>query len=97
MYRLCFCFDDILTRFWNCCDDVVLLVFHLVCTSSIVLSVSGLCERKYGLNSEHRELYSKCILVGLMNMIDGMQFWTPIVFYRHKTVLVSPWLCCIDK
>ena len=39
----------------------------------------------------------KCILVGLMNMIDGMQFWTPIVFYRHKTVLVSPWLCCIDK
>ena len=41
----------------------------------------------------------KCILVGLMNMIDGMQFWTPIFFYRHKTVLVifSPWLCCIDK
>jgi hypothetical protein len=39
----------------------------------------------------------KCILVGLMNMIDGMQFWTPILFYRHKTVLVSPWLCCIDK
>ena len=39
----------------------------------------------------------KCILVGLMNMIDGMQFWTPIVFYRHETVLVSPWLCCIDK
>jgi hypothetical protein len=39
----------------------------------------------------------KCILVGLMDMIDGMQFWTPIVFYRHKTVLVSPWLCCIDK
>ena len=36
----------------------------------------------------------KCILVGLMNMIDGMQFWTPIFFYRHKTVLVSPWLCC---
>ena len=33
----------------------------------------------------------KCILVGLMNMIDGMQFWTPIFFYRHKTVLVSPW------
>jgi hypothetical protein len=30
----------------------------------------------------------KCILVGLMNMIDGMQFWTPIFFYRHKTVLV---------
>ena len=22
----------------------------------------------------------KCILVGLMNMIDGMQFWTPILF-----------------
>ena len=39
----------------------------------------------------------KCILVGLMNMVDGMQFWTPIFFYRHKTVLVSPWLCCIDK
>jgi hypothetical protein len=39
----------------------------------------------------------KCILVGLMNMIDGMQFWTPILFYRHKTVLVSPWLYCIDK
>ena len=39
----------------------------------------------------------KCILVGLMNMIDGMQFWTPILFYIHKTVLVSPWLCCIDK
>ena len=34
----------------------------------------------------------KCILVGLMNMIDGMQFWTPIIFYRHKTVLLSPWL-----
>jgi hypothetical protein len=39
----------------------------------------------------------KCILAGLMNMIDGMQFWTPIFVYRHKTVLVSPWLCCIDK
>jgi hypothetical protein len=26
-----------------------------------------------------------------------MQFWTPIFFYRHKTVLVSPWLCYIDK
>ena len=38
----------------------------------------------------------KCILIGLMNMIDGMQFWTPF-FFRHKTVLVSPWLCCIDK
>jgi hypothetical protein len=22
----------------------------------------------------------KCFLVGLMNMIDGMQFWTPILF-----------------
>jgi hypothetical protein len=32
----------------------------------------------------------KCILVGLMNMIDGMRFWTPIYFYRNKTVLVSP-------
>ena len=38
----------------------------------------------------------KCILVGLMNMIDGMQFWTLILFYRHKIVLVSPWSCCID-
>ena len=48
-------------------------------------------------NFRLRSLGFKCILVGLMNMIDGMQFWTPIVFYRHKTVLVSPWLCCIDK
>jgi hypothetical protein len=39
----------------------------------------------------------KCILVGLMNMIDGMRFWTPFYFDRHNTVLVNPWLCCIDK
>jgi hypothetical protein len=39
----------------------------------------------------------KCILEGLMNMIDGMRFWTPIFFHMHNTVFVSPWLCCIDK
>jgi hypothetical protein len=33
----------------------------------------------------------------IIELIDGMQFWTRILFYRHKTVLGSPWLCCIDK
>ena len=31
----------------------------------------------------------KCILVGLMNMIDGMQFWTPICFTDIKQLLLT--------
>jgi hypothetical protein len=31
----------------------------------------------------------KCILVGLMNMIDGMQFWTPIFFTDIKQFLLA--------
>ena len=31
----------------------------------------------------------KCILVGLMNMVDGMQFWTPIFFLDIKQFLLA--------
>ena len=48
-------------------------------------------------NFRFSSLGFKCILVGLMNMIDGMQFWTPFLYYTHKTVLLSPWSGCIDK
>jgi hypothetical protein len=30
-------------------------------------------------------------------MIDGMQFWTTIFVYRHKTVLVSPWFFALTN
>jgi hypothetical protein len=40
-------------------------------------------------NFRHPSLGFKCILVGLMNMIDGMQFWTPFSFTDIKQFLLA--------
>jgi hypothetical protein len=58
-------------------------------------AISIHCGGRHPVSVMMNTLFLKCI--SCCCLIDGMQFWTPILFYIHKTVLVSPWLCCIDK